>query len=290
MLRSARRAPILLRDRAGLVVDFVTRQQRSDGGFADRAGRSDLYYTVFALECLNALDALRQADAALDYLKRFTRQLHELDLVHLSCLARCMDILGAAGPHAAAILERVERFRSADGGYNQSPGSALGSAYGGIVAIGAYQDLAAEPPAVGRLVDCLSSLKTADGGYANEPGLPVALTPPTAAVLTILREQGRPTDASAVEWLLRQASPEGGFLAMPAAPVADLLSTATALHALACAGADLTPIRETTLEFVDRLWREAGGFAGHEFDNVIDCEYTFYGLLAMGELADESAP
>ena len=33
-----------------LVREFLLSQQNADGGFKDRTGRSDLYYTVFGLE------------------------------------------------------------------------------------------------------------------------------------------------------------------------------------------------------------------------------------------------
>ncbi len=32
--------------------------------------------------------------------------------------------------------------------------------------------------------------------------------------------------------------------------------------------------------------REGGGFCGSAFDRVCDCEYTFYGLLALGWLCE----
>ena len=73
---------------------------------------------------------------------------------------------------------------------------------------------------------------------------------------------------------------------MPAAPLPDLLSTATALHALACLEIPLpAPIRERCLDFIDTLWSADGGFHGHWADDHLDAEYTFYGLLALGHLS-----
>ncbi len=65
----------------------------------------------------------------------------------------------------------------------------------------------------------------------------------------------------------------------------DLLSTATALHALAGLETSLDSIREPCLDFLDSLWDNAGGFHGHWADDTLDCEYTFYGLLALGHLS-----
>src|SRR5688572_7450501 len=55
MLQVARLAPRLLADSAGLVTRFVLDQQQADGGFRGRDTSSDLYYSVFAIDCLDAL-------------------------------------------------------------------------------------------------------------------------------------------------------------------------------------------------------------------------------------------
>ena len=39
-------------------------------------------------------------------------------------------------------------------------------------------------------------------------------------------------------------------------------------------------------DFVESLWDDDGGFRGHPSDPVTDCEYTFYGLLAMGHVTE----
>ena len=55
MLQVARLAPNQLQKAADPVADFFLSQFNDDGGAKDRAGKSDLYYTVFALEGLIAL-------------------------------------------------------------------------------------------------------------------------------------------------------------------------------------------------------------------------------------------
>ena len=53
-------------------------------------------------------------------------------------------------------------------------------------------------------------------------------------------------------------------MATPTAPIPDLLSTATALHALAGAERDLSEDqRERCLDFIDTLWTNEGAFHGH---------------------------
>ena len=43
-------------------------------------------------------------------------------------------------------------------------------------------------------------------------------------------------------------------------------------------------IREMNLDSLDALWSTQGGFQGHPADDVLDCEYTYYGLLSLGDL------
>ena len=65
----------------------------------------------------------------------------------------------------------------------------------------------------------------------------------------------------------------------------DLLSTATALHALRGMDRDLEPFKEPCLDFIDSLWVNRGSFYGSWGEAYLDCEYTFYGLLALGHLS-----
>jgi hypothetical protein len=47
----------------------------------------------------------------------------------------------------------------------------------------------------------------------------------------------------------------------------------------------LERIKEPCLDFVDTLWTNQGGFYGNWADDTLDCEYTYYGLLALGHLS-----
>ncbi len=71
---------------------------------------------------------------------------------------------------------------------------------------------------------------------------------------------------------------------MPNAPMPDLLSTATSLHALAGLQLPLERIKEPCLDFIDTLWTNRGGFYGNWSDDTIDTEYTYYALLSLGHL------
>ena len=284
MLQVARLAPKPLGDAAELVVGFLRSQLNDDGGFADRAGASDLYYTVFGLEGLLALRADVPVAKVESYLKSFGGG-ETLDLIHASCLARCWAGLPpdvrAQAPRDS-ILARVEAFRSKDGTYSATAGSNFGTLYGCFLALGAYEDLGVAAPDTEAMLRCAARLRAADGGYANQDDLPMGLTPSTAAAATLMRHLGRPPGPEVAEWLLARCHPEGGFYATPEAPIPDLLSTATALHALAGMHADIERIKEPCLDFIDSLWTNRGAFYGNWADDVADCEYTFYALLALG--------
>ena len=293
MLQVARLAPKMLGDSTGLVRAFFARQFSAEGAAHDRAGRPDLYYTIFALAGLQALTSdLSTLNSQLSTSATWLRAFGDgagLDFIHLGALARCWAVVGLdkmpAGL-AAPLLARIEACRARDGGYDGEPAAAHGNAYGCFVAVGAYQDLCAALPAPLRMVQCLKFLETPDGAWANARGLRVGSTNATAAAVTLLHQLGVPVHATVGDWLHAQAHPDGGFRAMPAAPLPDLLSTATTLHALACLEKPVPePIRERCLDFIDTLWNAAGGFHGHWADDDLDAEYTFYGLLALGHLS-----
>src|SRR3954464_11461350 len=129
MLQVARLAPKVLGEAADLVADFLRGQLNPDGGFKDRAGNSDLYYTVFGIEGLFAL----RADLPLRPLESYLRSFGSgdgLDFVHLACLARGWAMLPRETVPAAtreAILNQLEACRTTDGGYAPTPGQSHGT-------------------------------------------------------------------------------------------------------------------------------------------------------------------
>ena len=114
MLQVGRVAPKVLGESADLVRNFLLSQQNPDGGFRDRDGQSDLYYTVFGMDALAVFHAEPDMRTAEQFLLK-----HEegegLDLVHLSCLCRCWGTLGNAQMPKGlrkALLTRLEAFKS----------------------------------------------------------------------------------------------------------------------------------------------------------------------------------
>jgi prenyltransferase beta subunit len=266
MLQVARLAPSLLQEAAEPVARFLRDQFNDDGGARDRAGNSDLYYTVFALEGLIALRQDPPVDKVRPYLESFTDG-EGLDFVHQTCLARCWAALGpqAIGVRRATMLSQ----RLAKGGN--------GSVYHAFLSAGSTEDLGAQLVEPGRMAAAILKLQSPDGSFGST-------TPTTAGAVTLIHHLGADVPRNAVDWLYARARPAGGFLATPEAPVPDLLSTATALHALTAAHAPIGALKDPLLDFVDTLWT-GKGFCGSWADDVVDSEYTYYALLALGHLS-----
>ncbi len=286
MLQVARLAPKQLGESRDLVAGFLRERLNPDGGFQDRAGASDLYYTVFGLDALIALQEALPFDRTAAYLNGFAAPA-ALDFVHLACLARGWAALGRVPDRAVleAMLARIETYRSDDGGYATSAGASRGSAYGAFLAMGAYQDLGHAIPAHAGVLTSLRASRARDGSYGNHPDLPSGITSATAAAVMVMRHLDAAPDRDAGMWLLDRCHASGGFFASRTTPVPDLLSTATALHALSALHVPLGGLREPCLDFVDSLWSNRGGFFGTWADDAADCEYTYYALLALGHLS-----
>lgn len=288
LLQVARLAPRMLGESTPLVRDFYRRQFNQQGAASDRAGKPDLYYTIFAIAGALALEVPLPLQPMREWLLTFDDG-SSLDLVHLGALARCWAEVGQARlPDGLAekLLENIEKFRKADGGYDVDKNLPHGTAYGAFVALGAWQDLGRTPPRILELVRCFKHLESSDGAWSNQPGMSIGALNATAGAVTLIRHLGFPVNQSVAEWLLAQAHPQGGFKATPSAPIPDLLSTATALHALSAMDCRIaSSVHEGCLDFIDTLWDAEGGFHGHWADDFIDSEYTFYGLLALGHLS-----
>jgi len=286
MLQVARLAPIALGEATENVRSFIRSRIHDSGGFVGRDDRPDLYYSVFGLDCMVALSEGIPDDLFRDFLDRQGDERPQ-GLIDLSSLARCWSAIrprGVPAPIACPLENSLLSLRGSDGGFRASLDDAKSSIYATFLAAGALQDLGRPVPDTGAIIDFVQTCVTADGGIGNDEDAPIPMTPITSAGITLIRHFGGTVDRKTIDWLLGCAHPDGGFLAGPDTPIPDLLSTATALHALAGEDVSLEKLRELCLDYVDTLWTKQGSFFGHWADTHLDCEYTFYGLLALGHL------
>ena len=290
LIEAASGARALLGSRREQVRRILLRRQLPDGGFSGKDQTSDLYYTGFAVLSLLALE--------LDFDKaRTSRYLHayrfheNMDLAHTAawirqCRLLTPDFFDQRGKELC--LRHLSPFRSTDGAWHHLVNRSAGSAYGCFLVLGAMQDAGlAFDNEFSQITDCIDGLRSSNGGYFNEPDIPAVSVPATAAAVVVRKilQKDETCESHALRWI-RQSFEEGGCRVMPMAPIPDLLSTAVGLHALSVYGVDLEPIRQACLSYVDSLWNESVGFCANSIDQLSDPEYMFYGLLALGHLAE----
>ena len=293
MLQVAGLAPRILNDASENVIDFIHSQFDPDsGGYKGRDGKPDIYYTIFALSCLRALKAPLKSIETARFLEQLSgeEEMDKMDFVSLSSLARAYTLLpeiNIPSETRAGILSRLDAYKAKDGAWhNFVKDHDYGTPYGSFLAIGCLQDLGESLPEKAIIIGSIKKLEREPGTYANDEYSKQGTTTVSAAAQAIFRLYNEPINKqAAIASILKLAYSKGGFFASSMTPMPDLLSTATALHALSGLDYDFGDIKELQLDYIDTLWSSRGGFHGNWADNVLDCEYTFYGLLALGHLS-----
>lgn len=267
------------------IILFLKQKMNVDGGFQGRTSQSDLYYTLFG-----AISLLALYDSFGNMLSQYVhtiRHYEQLDFIHLCSFARLYHITQKDDPKLIqSLFQSIERYRSKDGGYNHETQNAkTGTVYASFLAYQLYEDFASNPPFLEGILESLEKLKTKDGAYANRTNLAQGTSSATAAAIVLKKQMKVADDNKDIAmWFINKCYKFGGFLATPRSPIPDILSTAVTLFSLKLLEYPLDTIKEQCLEFIDMHWDESGGFFGHIGEQTPDCEYTFYGLLALGSL------
>jgi geranylgeranyl transferase type-2 subunit beta len=275
---------------------FVQDAQRADGGFAGRRGVSDLYYAGFALR---AADLLAVEDDAF--------WSHAAAFLHAAPLRDCIEVLlllhgrmivarhgASVGPLRSQLVREVLAAHAVpDGGFSTRSGG-LVSVYHTFLAAQCYAMLGRTIPHTDAMPRIVLAHRCSGRGFADSPGGSGLLggVNSTAAAVQVLRAYDALDDdvAEGVRaFVIGSQRRDGGFAAIPDAPMSDLLSTFTALLTLAMLDA-LDGVRlGAAARFVKRLARRSGGFGGAESDRQADLEYTYYGLATVGLLSAAAA-
>ena len=280
---------------------WILARQNPDGAFANRRGNSELYYTTFALRSLSALNALN-TDVALRAQVYLRTLLNEAPAARIrqpkgafsdavmaaswwDALALCEESGAASFSDAEkqtardATTARLDALRRDDGGWAKTDSDACGSLYHTFLAACAYMRMGVELPRPERGRELLRSLTQSSGGflenrYSKKPGTNGCAA---AIALSVILED--PVDPEPhASFVASMFSGEGGFYATPAAPIADLLSTYTALFTLKMLGKLDARYVDGALRYARELEHAEGGYAGFALERISDCEYTFYGL------------
>ncbi len=277
---------------------FIQSQQQTDGGFSDREGDSDIYYTGFAIRGLSVLGGLRpdECESLGQFIQSYSK--HQLNVVDLvSWLYSTLAVQTFGGPEVFddvkinwgdQLTSTLESVRTKDGGYAKTREGATGSTYHSFLVALTYELIGRSVPNPNALVQFIHDRQRDDGGFVEIEPMSHSGTNPTAAAVALLlmfdamNEELR-DDVHKFLQIIR--SPEGGFKANARVPYADGLSTFTGLLTAHDLGIKTILDPANVEAFVtNKLELPAGGFRAASWDNQADVEYTFYGLGALGLL------
>jgi hypothetical protein len=241
---------------------YVINQQTSEGGFPDRAGKCDIYYSLFGCFIAEALD-IKTINAPLKHYVNNIVKRDNLSGINLHCASILYAKLFGLETFPKTLRKKVTTDL-------QQSGSQL-PIYSNFLSMLTYYYL-------NNLKGIYRVIKSANySERSSEMPCPV-----TAAHLVLLTLARKP-NIKAIENIMSFYRGTGGFRALHTTSSEDLLSTGVALYALNYAESDIRLIKPDCLAYVDSLFHN-GGFRSTEQDVETDIEYTFYGLLALGSL------
>ena len=262
--------------------------QTPEGGWPDRGGGADLYYTSFALRAADLLgiEDAEMWDAACAYLNGVAQRPSDVAQCHSWLAAR--TLLAARGLCAGPsrdwplIQPVLERARAGSGYGHTARGPA--SVYVTFLAFRCCEMAGRETPGCAEAVDMIASRRNPDRGFGDCAG-PSGLNA-TAAAVSFLKGNGAlsPEMAEQAAAFIVTMRRDGGFAAHADAPEADLLSTFTAVFTLMSLGALKQARPADVARFVKVTACRAGGFRATPAETEPDAEYTFYGLATLGML------
>jgi len=268
---------------------FIVSQQNDDGGFSDRGGRSDLYYSLFGGLMIRAerlqigdlspeievplLETSNQKHVTGSILKLsqfITRQSYSevTGFIEKCCLVLLQKELNTGrNTRIKALISLGESFWKERVSINIS--------YRSFVL---FLILDAVFPFRQILKIGARKMLTQTAADQHSPCSELASK---VFVCKILNQDGRNEQE-----LLKSFSCEtGGFRAFLHLEQPDMLSTAVSLFALDFAGCDLRLLKPANLDFIQQNFVD-GAFLSGDGDPTADLEYTFYGLLALGVLSE----
>jgi len=249
-------------DMLARIRSFIAYQQAEPGGFADRAGKCDLYYTLFGFYLAEALNV----EINRVQLQKYVRE--SVAAPGLTGVYRyCAAILYARLIGTDKVSEKLRKEIVAELADHKA-GQPDYTGFMGILALYYLGDF----PNIRRVIN----------RYRNYTPDNVQPCPVIAARLVLQSFTGNASRESA-QAIMAFYRETGGFAALHQAPAEDMLSTAVALFALHFIGADIRIIKPACLAFTDAMY-ENGGFMATADDTQPDIEYTFYGMLALGAM------
>ena len=251
-------------DIQGEIKNHILKSITKEGGFADRGGKTDLYYSMFGCFVAEALSVNEIFPQLKDYVKRTVTQ-DSLSGIHLFCGAILYSKLHGFDAITEKLKKKVE--------IELTSKSASKSEYNYFIGLLTLYYL--------KNYRFILKLKKRIKDFSDAKESPCSLAAAEAVINKVLGKSVKEVEIK-LKSLYRG---NGDFAALQRAPITDLLSTAVALYALHFIDSDIKNIKPDCLSYVDGLYLN-GGFCATEMDFDIDIEYTFYGLLALGALSE----
>lgn len=243
--------------------NFLKCNQHESGGFKDRVGKPDLYYSLFGLWLAMALDEPESQNRLLAWIesRRPEKFQSVIEVASLILIRKTLKMRGSF------YLKFKLLFRISGARNNISPYYRLFIA---LLLIDTFLPnlTTLRWPGLRRL------LKRAE--------IMTSSCTEAAAALVVASKTGSNTGALQ-DQLVSFFNEEQGFRAFNGKKDGDMLSTAAALFALDYSGYDLRAMTPACLDFLSCNYSE-GAFLSGDGDPELDIEYTFYGLLAAGSL------
>ena len=259
------KSPLMLDDEMVKEINtFIVSHQTAEGGFADRGGKTDLYYTLFGFYISEALTVSEVFEPLKNYVKEVVTK-NSLSGVHRYCGAILYTRLFGLD----SVTENLRRqivIELKNASYKQPEYSG----FLGILALYYLQDYI-------TIRKVVKQYKHSNHSTGTHPC-------PVVAANAIILSMANSRSPERVNELRSFHRKNGGFAALKRAPSDDLLSTGVALFALNFLDADVRLIKPDCLNFVDDMY-DNGGFRSTYADSITDIEYTFYGLLALGSMS-----
>ena len=244
------------------VKEFIASCQDSEGAFTDRAGRPDLYYSLFGTWLSVAL----KLEYLLDKHKRFifnSDGTYKNQVDYTASLLIKSSLLGDDFKKPSFLRLCKSMF------LKDQQISIFYRLFLFVLVIDSLFQFKILYPAIRNIL----SLK------APRHNSPCSIY----AAYTVVRSEIGCEVKEDQEKIFSFFEQGKGFKAFLDANEADLLSTAVALFALKTTGADFRNIAPDCLFMIQRNYNDGAFLAGNG-DKVRDLEYTFYGLLALGTL------
>lgn len=272
------------------VLQFILSNQNADGGFRDRGGKSDLYYSLFGMMMLRAAGSMghgagRKEHKANLALEPYSKLVNDaiLKLKHFTAGQKTAQVPGFIERCCLVLLQkelkvkRYSRLQSlwALGRSFMKERHSINLSYRSFVLFLTLEAVFPFPSIFKAMAKRFLSKTSVD---QQSPCSEVAAE---VFLVKLLNYDG----AEEQELLTSFALESGGFKAFAHLHNADMLSTAVALFALTYAGHDVRLIMPSCLDFIQQNYSE-GAFLSGDGDLTADVEYTFYGLLALGVLVN----